>query len=122
MEQPVGDLGPASAAAATAERFQHYARSARGTAVKNRTRGDAFGEQLATARAEVYEQAAELVRRMPARQAAQEMMDRAGRSHVRTPPLMEFEGAGLRYIAARAWQFCALEIDPGLQQKAPRWE
>jgi len=111
----------ATTAADFADQFTDYARAARGSAVKNKAKGDKFGEQLASTRADVYAQAADLVRAMHPQQAAVAMMERAGRMYVRTPPLMGFDEAGVRYITARAWQFCALEINPELEHAAPQW-
>lgn len=105
-----------------AERFAGYARAARGTAMQAKAKGDPYGEQLANKRAETYDQAANLVLRMPPEAAAAEMMNSAGRMHVRKAPLMDFDSAGLQYISARAWQYCALEIDPTLTEQAPPWE
>lgn len=102
--------------------FADYAKAARGTAVKNRLKGDTFGETLASSRAEVYDKAAELVRQLPPDEAAAEMMDRAKKSHVRTAPLMNFDSAGVQYTTARAWQFCAWKIDPSLPEVARRWD
>lgn len=101
--------------------FTDFARAARGTAIKNHTKNDQFGETLATARAEVYDKAAELVREMPAAKAAAEMMNRAKAGHIRTPPMMNFDSAGVQYVTARAWQFCAWRIDPSLPEMAKQW-
>lgn len=102
--------------------FADYGKAARGTAVKNHTKGDTFGEMLANGRAEVYDKAAELVRQLPPHDAANEMMDRAKAAHIRTPPLIDFDTAGVQYATARAWQFCAWQIDPTLPEVAPKWE
>ncbi|HWC80051.1 MAG TPA: hypothetical protein VG756_08815 [Pseudonocardiaceae bacterium] len=102
--------------------FADFAKAARGTAVKNHTKGDQFGEHLANSRAEVYEKAAELVRQLPPQDAAAEMMNRARAAHIRTPPLMNFDSAGVQYTTARAWQFCAWRIDPSLPEVAPKWD
>jgi hypothetical protein len=105
-----------------AQAFGDYAKAARGTAIKNHTKGDLFGETLANSRADVYDKAAELVRRLPLADAATEMMNRARASHVRTPPLIDFDSAGVQYNAARAWQFCAWKINPSLPEVAPKWD
>lgn len=102
--------------------FADYAKAARGTAIKNHTKGDVFGETLANSRADVYDKAAELVRQLPLQDAANEMMDRAKAAHIRTPPLINFDSAGVQYATARAWQFCAWQIDPSLPEVAPKWE
>ena len=105
-----------------ARTFADYAKAARGTAIKNHTKGDNFGETLANARADVYDKAAELVRQLPVPDAAYEMMERAKAAHIRTPPLINFDQAGVQYATARAWQFCAWQIDPSLPEVAPRWD
>jgi hypothetical protein len=105
-----------------ARTFADYAKAARGTAIKNHTKGDNFGETLANARADVYDKAAELVRQLPVPDAANEMMGRAKAAHIRTPPLINFDQAGVQYATARAWQFCAWQIDPSLPEVAPRWD
>jgi hypothetical protein len=102
--------------------FSDYAKAARGTAIKNHTKGDLFGETLANCRADVYEKASELVRQMSLTDAAAEMMARARAAHVRTPPLIDFDSAGVQYNSARAWQFCAWKIDPTLPEVAPKWD
>ncbi len=105
-----------------AKMLSDYAKAARGTAIKNHTKGDTFGESLAGARADVYEKAAELVRQLPLADAATEMMNQAKASHIRTPPLINFDSAGVQYAMARAWQFCAWKIDPALAEVAPKWD
>jgi hypothetical protein len=117
--QPSGVVPEQSDLART---FADYGKAARGTAIKNHTKGDAFGERLANNRADVYEKASELVRQHPLQEAAEEMMNRAKAAHVRTPPLIAFDEAGVQYATARAWQFCAWQIDPGLPEVAPKWD
>ena len=102
--------------------FADYAKAARGTAIKNHTKGDLFGETLANSRADVYEKASEMVRQLPLADAAAEMMNLAKAMHVRTPPLIDFDAAGVQYNSARAWQFCARKIDPDLPEVAPKWD
>jgi hypothetical protein len=110
-----------SRAAELAATFAAYAAAARSTASGAGSRGDGFAESLARTRAGVYDQAAELLQKVPPDQAAHTMMDNAATRHVRTPPLTDFDNAGLGYIAARAWQFCAKQIDPTLAEVAPAW-
>lgn len=105
-----------------ARMFADYAKAARGTAIKNHTKGDVFGERLANNRAEVYDKAAELARQLPVTDAADDMMKRAKAAHIRTPPLIDFDSAGVQYAIARAWQFCAWKIDPSLPEVAPKWD
>jgi hypothetical protein len=101
--------------------FAAYGDAARSTASGAGSRGDGFAESLAMTRAGVYDQAAELLENLPPDRAARTMMDNAATRHVRTPRLAEFDKAGLGYIAARAWQFCAWQVDPTLQEAAPTW-
>lgn len=105
-----------------ADRFSDFAKAARGTAMKNKAKGDEFGEKLANRRAEVYEGAAAMLTEHELLEAAKTMMEHAGQLHVRTPPLIDFDKVGLQYIAARAWQHCALIINPALAETAPKWE
>jgi hypothetical protein len=105
-----------------AELFSGYARAARGTALKAKSKSDPFGEQLAEARALVYDQAADVVRQNTLTVAAGQLMHNASRTHVRTAPLMDFDNAGLQYISSRAWQFCALQIDPSMPEVAAKWD
>jgi hypothetical protein len=116
------DQGATPEHADLARIFADYAKAARGTAIKNHTKGDAFGETLATSRADVYDRAAELMRQLPPADAAIEMMNRAKAAHIRTPPLINFDNAGMQYATARAWQFCAWKIDPSLPEVAPKWD
>lgn len=105
-----------------ARTFADYGKAARGTAIKNHTKGDMFGETLASARADVYDKAAEIVRQLPLLEAANQMMNHAKAAHIRTPPLINFDAAGVQYAMARAWQFCAWKIDPSLPEVAPKWD
>lgn len=50
------------------------------------------------------------------------MMHRAKTFRVRRPPMIDFDPAGVRYAVARAWQFCAWQIDPSLAEVAPAWD
>lgn len=122
MEQAAQLSADVPEQADVARMFADYAKAARGTAIKNHTKGDAFGERLANNRAEVYDKAAELVRQLPVEGAANEMMNRAKAAHIRTPPLIDFDSAGVQYAIARAWQFCAWKIDPSLPEVAPKWD
>lgn len=105
-----------------AREFSEYAKAARGTAIKSHTKGDQFGEKLANQRATVYDQAAELARQYPPQVAANAMMEQAKANHVRTPPLVNFDQAGMQYVAAMAWQYCAWQIDSELPEAAPSWD
>jgi hypothetical protein len=105
-----------------AQEFAEYAKAARGTAIKSHTKGDLFGEKLANQRADVYDQAADLARQYPPPVAANAMIEQAKANHVRTPPLVNFDQAGLQYVAAMAWQYCAWQINPALPEAAPSWD
>lgn len=118
---PRADQAATTADTDMAEVFTGYARAAAGTAYSRQANNDAYGHTLAASRAHVYTQAADLVHDMDLSSAAQEMMRRAQASHVRLPPLIDFDAAGIQYVVARAWQFCAWQIDPDLPMVAPRW-
>lgn len=122
MEQAAPDPGGVPEQSDMSRLFADFAKAARGTAIKNHTKGDVFGETLANSRAEVYEKASDLIRQLPPLEAAAEMMNRAKAAHIRTPPLMNFDSAGVQYTTARAWQFCAWKIDPDLPEVAPKWD
>lgn len=81
-----------------------------------------FDSSLKTARAVTYERAVALLRANPdPARAAQLMIKHAVEVHVRTPPLVGFDNAALRYTVARTWQRCALMIDPTLDEVQPLW-
>ena len=122
MEQAANDIIGDPADQDLAQVFADYAKAARGTAIKNRSKGDGFGDELATKRAAVYEMAADLVRRLSRAEAAKQMLENARSAHIRTPPLIDFDRAGVQYSQARAWQFCAKLIDPSLPDVAPKWD
>lgn len=112
---------------AWAVRFEHCALAAQGTALKRRTVNDAFGARLAEARAEVYALAARLVRDGEVVDAdlAQFLMHKAAERHVgraQAQPLKGYDDHTLLYIQARAWQWCAQQIDPALPEVQVRWE
>ena len=85
-------------------------------------RGSQFDSSLKNARAVTYERAAALLRASPDVETAARLMIRnAVDAHVRTPPLIGFDRAALRYTVARTWQRCALMLDPSLAEVQPRW-
>ncbi|HEY4454727.1 MAG TPA: hypothetical protein VGN81_10495 [Pseudonocardiaceae bacterium] len=122
MEQAANETIGDPADQDLAQVLADYAKAARGTAIKNRSKGDGFGDDLATKRAAVYEMAADLVRRLPREEAAKQMLENARSAHIRTPPLIDFDRAGVQYSQARAWQFCARLLDPSLPEVAPKWD
>lgn len=84
--------------------------------------GSLFDSALKNARAAIYERAAALLRANPdPEKAAQLMIKNATETHVRTPPLVGFDNAAVRYTVARAWQRCALMLDPSLGEVQPLW-
>jgi hypothetical protein len=86
------------------------------------SQGSLFDSALKNARAATYEQAIALLRAKPNRQeVAQLMIKRATELHVRTPPLVGFDAAAVRYTMARTWQRCALMLDPSLDEVQPLW-
>lgn len=111
-----------AAASALATSYQRWSSAARGTAYRNQVRGDTYGVAIAMARAAVYDEATTIVRHLPASEAAAEMMSRARAAHVRMPPLIAYDAAGVQYSTARAWQHCAWQVDPELPEVQPRWD
>jgi hypothetical protein len=109
-------------AAGWAAKFEDWAKATRGTAIKQRTKGDTFGEQLALTRAETYDRAAVLVQAYPLDEAVAMMMAQARLASIRTPPLIDFDQAAMSYKAARAWQFCAKAIDPSVAEVQKAWD
>lgn len=81
-----------------------------------------YGEALATARANVYDQAAELVIQMgQTSETAEFFMRHAVQASVRSASLIDFDRDGIRYSQARAWQLCAWQINPTLPEVQPKW-
>jgi hypothetical protein len=105
-----------------AAKFEDWAKATRGTAIKQRTKGDSFGEQLALTRADTYDRAAALVRAKPLDEAVATMMAQARMASIRTPPLIDFDDAAMSYKIARAWQFCAKAIDPTVDEVQKSWD
>ena len=86
------------------------------------SQGSDFDATLKNARAATYERAAAVLRASPDQeQAAQVMMNNATEALVRTPPLIGFDRAAVRYTVARTWQRCALMLDPALAEVQPLW-
>lgn len=102
--------------------FREWSAAARCTAAHHLVHGESYGRQLSLARACVYAAAADLVDELGERAAVAEMLTRASRLRVLTPPMAGFDPAGLRYIEARGWQFCAQHIDPGVPVVQPPWD
>ena len=69
-----------------------------------------------------YQRAVELLKANPdPRRAARLMIGHAAEAHVRTPPLIGFDQAAVRYTTARTWQRCARMLDPSLDEVQPLW-
>lgn len=86
------------------------------------SQGSDFDSALKSARAATYDRAVALLHANPdLEQAAQLMMNHAAESLVRTPPLIGFDAAAIRYTVARTWQRCALMLDPSLTEVQPLW-
>ena len=86
------------------------------------SQGSDFDATLKNARAATYERAVAVLRANPDQeQAAKVMMKNAAEALVRTPPLIGFDQAAIRYTIARTWQRCALMLDPSLDEVQPRW-
>jgi len=85
-------------------------------------RGSLFDSTLKNARAATYDRAVALLHANPdPEQTAQLMIKRATEVYVRTPPLIGFDQAAVRYTVARTWQRCARMLDPSLEEVLPLW-
>lgn len=81
-----------------------------------------FDSSLKSARALTYERAvATLHANSDLAKATTLMMNNAIEAHIRTPPLVGFDQAAIRYTVARTWQRCALMLDPSLVEVQPLW-
>lgn len=86
------------------------------------SQGGLFDASLKDARAKTYECAIAVLRANPVpEKAARLMITNATELYVRTAPLVGFDDAALRYTMARAWQRCALMLDPSLDEVQPLW-
>jgi hypothetical protein len=86
------------------------------------SQGSEFDAALKSARAATYDRAAVLLHaNSDPQEAAKLMMKHVAESYVRTPPLIGFDQAAIRYTVARTWQRCALMLDPSLDEVQPRW-
>lgn len=86
------------------------------------SQGSDFDSALKSARAATYDRAAAVLHANPdVEEAALLMMKNAAESLVRTPPLIGFDQAAIRYTVARTWQRCALMLDPSLTEVQPLW-
>lgn len=84
--------------------------------------GSMFDSSLKDARAVTYERAVALLHANPDMAiAGRLMLKNAVESHVRTPPLVGFDQAAIRYTVARTWQRCALMLDASLAEVQPVW-
>lgn len=84
--------------------------------------GSLFDSSLKNARAVTYERAAALLHSdADLEKTAQIMIKYATEVYVRTPPLIGFDEAAVRYTVARTWQRCALTLDPSLDEVQPLW-
>lgn len=102
-------------------RWLRYAVLNRSNALARSRTGDLFGARLSLARAEVREEAAELLRRGPDPLAAAAIMHRRARElWLSDLPLIGFDHAAVQYTRARVWQDCARTIDPNLPVVQPR--
>jgi hypothetical protein len=100
-----------------------YAQRNKLDAALRKIAGDAFGEALSLARADVRTNAAELLSASAtAADAAKEMHRRAVTFWQRDLPLVGFDAAAIDYTKARIWQNCAQAIDPELPEIQPKLE
>jgi hypothetical protein len=83
-----------------------------------------YDERLHATRAQVRDEAANLLRgERDLIKAARMMMAEAKKHQVTTaPPIIGFDEVSFRYVAARTWQLCAWDIDPELEPVQPRWD
>lgn len=104
--------------------FENWSLAAQGSALVRRRQGDGFGANLALIRAEVYEQAAVLVAAPGTAENAVTVMLKHARANSvgRSSPLMNFDSTAAQYTRARAWQHCAMRIDPDVDEVQPRWD
>lgn len=108
------------------ERWQAYGAHNRTKSAQHKQAGDWYGADLAIARAETREAAADLLQRFhhDPMHAAKVMHANAVRCSQRDMPIAEasvIDGTGLDYTRARTWQVCAREIDPSLPEVQVRW-
>lgn len=104
-----------------------YAAFNRTEAEKRKQANDWFGAELALARAEVRQQAAEILRQFAhsPEYAAKVMYANAVDRSVSRLPVAEasaIDEATRNHTRARAWQDCAHAIDPSLPEVQPRWD
>ena len=102
--------------------WRKYATANLNHAALEQKRGSPFGADLALARGEVRQAAAELLQKSLSDpvQAAKHMHERAKASWQHTLPLIGFDEAALKYTRARTWQDCARAIDPSLPVVQPQ--
>lgn len=106
----------------TAQLWAMWAAAGRHLSRALASQGSDFDSTLKSARAATYDRAAALLHATPDReQAAQLMLKNAAQLIVRTPPLIGFDTAAVRYTVARTWQRCALMLDPSLDEVQPLW-
>ena len=104
------------------ELWAQWAAAARHLSRALTAQGSDFDSALKSARAATYERAIALLHaNTDADLAAALMMKHATAVYVRTPPLVGFDEAALRYTIARTWQRCALRLDPTLTEVQPLW-
>lgn len=102
-------------------RWLRYALLNRSNALARRKAGDTFGARLSLARADVREQAAELLQHTTDPLLAAAIMHRTVRElWLPDLPLIGFDQAAIQYTRARVWQDCARTIDPALPVVQPK--
>ena len=105
-----------------AQLWKSWAAAGRHQARALAAQGRKFDSALKSARAATYDRAAAILHTNPdLNQATRLMIKNAAESHVRTPPLIDFDRAAVRYTVARTWQRCALMLDPSLDEVQPAW-
>jgi hypothetical protein len=108
------------------QHFADIAEAAKGTAMHYKSTRDDHGERSALVRAEVYAAAGKLLEASPAwtiEEAAAALRDHGMQYRsISGPPLLDFEAAADKHVRARAWQYCAMCLDPEMEEFEKFWD
>lgn len=108
------------------QHFADIAEAAKATAMHYKATRDDHGEQSALVRSEVYAEAGHVIEENPSmtvEEAAAALRDRGMQYRsVSGPPLLDFEAAAEKHVRARAWQYCAICLDPEMEEFEKFWE
>jgi len=87
---------------------------------------DEHGERSALVRSEVYTAAGKLLENNPTMSvddAAAALRDQGMQYRsISGPPLLDFEAAAEKHVRARAWQYCAMCLDPHMEEFEKFWD